>query len=554
MNLSPDSSPSQVSPPAASRPWPVVLLTALGAWLATLPLVGVVALLLGDLLVSGIGPYLVGPLLLLGAGVVLRAEGVGTFLEQLAVPMLLLGGVTLGFGLYRDLPFLLASLGLAAIAVGVALTIRGAWLQALLGACAVALLLVGLGHQGREHPGVWVAVHVAVLLWSLLTVHTAGQTSGPRDACLDAIGTGWLLGTLAALASSAGMSFLAGGVLGGLAFGTGVGGLGGFFGPAAWPRWGSAALALAAGVLLWQQRPALQRPWWAGVLAVGMLLAAWMPWLGAAWWLAARCVTLHHPRRAAAAGLAAVWIIGAFYYTLDWPLASKAAVLVGAGISLGLLAWWGLRAARTDAVQATAKAAATRPANRARLGILVSAVAVLAVANVGIWQKEDLIAHGRPVFVELAPVDPRSLMQGDYMALDYRLGDTLRSQLEGADRLGEPLALARLDARGVAQLERLADPAGDAVLPAGSLRIALTPKAGRWVVASDAWFFREGDGERWAAARYGEFRVVADGRALLVGLADAELRPIRPRALSPAATAPPRPAAAPAPAPPASGG
>jgi uncharacterized membrane-anchored protein len=43
---------------------------------------------------------------------------------------------------------------------------------------------------------------------------------------------------------------------------------------------------------------------------------------------------------------------------------------------------------------------------------------------------------------------------------------------------------------------------------------------------TDAWFFREGDAERWQKARYGEFRVAPDGRALLVGMADADLRPI----------------------------
>ena len=40
--------------------------------------------------------------------------------------------------------------------------------------------------------------------------------------------------------------------------------------------------------------------------------------------------------------------------------------------------------------------------------------------------------------------------------------------------------------------------------------------------------FREGDGQRWEQARYGEFRVEPDGRALLVGMADAQLRPIVP--------------------------
>ena len=51
---------------------------------------------------------------------------------------------------------------------------------------------------------------------------------------------------------------------------------------------------------------------------------------------------------------------------------------------------------------------------------------MLAVANAGIWQKETLIANGRPIYIELAPVDPRSLMQGDYMALAFPLPEDLR--------------------------------------------------------------------------------------------------------------------------------
>ena len=58
--------------------------------------------------------------------------------------------------------------------------------------------------------------------------------------------------------------------------------------------------------------------------------------------------------------------------------------------------------------------------------------------------------------------------------------------------------------------------------------IELSPKNGSWTLVTDAWFFREGEGERWAAAKYGEFRVASDGRALLVGMADAELKPILP--------------------------
>jgi len=69
------------APEDASRPWPVVLLTALGAWLAALPLLGVVGMLLGDLMNRSVGPYLVAALLITGAVVVLRFRGVALFVE-----------------------------------------------------------------------------------------------------------------------------------------------------------------------------------------------------------------------------------------------------------------------------------------------------------------------------------------------------------------------------------------------------------------------------------------------------------------------------------------
>lgn len=82
------------------RPWPVVLLTALGAWLAALPLLGVVGLLIGDLVTRGVGPYFVGLLVLAAAVLLLRTRDVPFFIEQLAVPALLVGVVRWGSGCF----------------------------------------------------------------------------------------------------------------------------------------------------------------------------------------------------------------------------------------------------------------------------------------------------------------------------------------------------------------------------------------------------------------------------------------------------------------------
>ncbi|CAG0878818.1 unnamed protein product [Cyprideis torosa] len=54
---------------------------------------------------------------------------------------------------------------------------------------------------------------------------------------------------------------------------------------------------------------------------------------------------------------------------------------------------------------------------------LATLAIILAVVNWSIVGKEKHLADGRKIYLELAPVDPRSLMQGDYMALRFRLAD-----------------------------------------------------------------------------------------------------------------------------------
>jgi len=369
------------------------------------------------------------------------------------------------------------------------------------------------------------AWQAGVLLWlALLALQRralAGATQARAAAALEALAAGWLLACLGGLAWWAGSSFLVGGVLGD--------GLVGEVGRLATTQQGllarvpllqglSVALALAALLRVRRAWPGLQQPWLLATALVLVVLAAFMPALGALLLALAACATGARWRLAAAAAVAVAWVIGAFYYQLAWPLAHKAVVLALAGTLLIALAWWPLRQAADAAHHPT-----TAPQARwAGAGLVAGALLVLLVANVGIWQKETLIASGQPVFVELAPVDPRSLMQGDYMRLNFRLGADTRDL--GLMSTPRPRVVARRDAQGIATVLRLhvegTPPAADELL------IELTPKDGRWTLVSDAWFFREGEAERWAAARYGEFRVLPDGRALLVGLRGAGLQPL----------------------------
>lgn len=82
------------------------------------------------------------------------------------------------------------------------------------------------------------------------------------------------------------------------------------------------------------------------------------------------------------------------------------------------------------------------------------------------------------------------------------------------------------DTRGVASPKRLHSAAQP--LATDAMLVQLTPRNGNWVVVTDAWFFQEGQSQRWQTARYGGFRVLPDGRVLLVGTADAGLRAITP--------------------------
>ncbi len=528
--------PDATLPSPETRPWPVVLLTALGAWLAAIPLMGMVGLLLGDLVSRGLGTYAVGALLLAGAVMVLRRAEVPVFIEQLAVPALLSGAGTLAFGLGRDLPPQAAAAVLTALALGVALVIDRGWLRVLLGAAAAGLFgfaLLPLDSRLFERQGtgvLWLALHATFALWvAALVVQRRALGNGQQARAarvVEAVGAGWLLAVLAGLAWLSGMSFLVGGVLGGGFAGAVAREVahGGFFSPAT-PLATvsgvlSAGLALGAAAWLARRWPSLRNG--QGLLAalVLALLALVIPELGAALLAMAVALTTRRWRLAGAAGLAALWMVGSFYYALDLPLAHKAVVLVLAGAVLGAMAWWVLRGP-------SAPGASTPARHRAASALIaLTLLATLAVANWAIRDKEQLIARGAPLFVELAPVDPRSLMQGDFMRLRFSLPEPGERQATGLLRGQRLYAVAQRDARGVARLPRLMNP-GE-TLAAGEFPLQLTPKDGEWVLVTDAWFFPEGDAARWEKARYGEFRVTPDGRALLVGLADAGLKPIRP--------------------------
>ncbi len=537
--------PPDAQPPAAERrPWPVVVMIGLGAWLATIPLMLAVGMLFGKFIEREAGALAVGALLLAVAVVLFRAKDVPIFVEQLALPALLVGGAVLGYALSKFMPHPLTAAAMGVIAVVIAMFVRATWVRNLLGVIAAVLITLAcvddraLNFHRDTIPQFWIAWHLTFALWLVaqwIQEELAVRGNGSAfAAAIESFGAGWLLASLVGFAWYSGMTFLVGGVFERNIAGEIAREISGRARAGMGPASVQAAISVAlAGTAAWcgaRAWPSLRRPWLAVVAAMLLVLSWFMTVLGAVLLALVVCAIAHRWVLAGTAAVALAWIVGAFYYQLDTPLTQKALILFAVGAVLAATAWFAVAADREPAADAgedgSARAAAALtlgPLGQA--GIAASVVLTLVAVNFAIWDKENVIAHGKPVYVELAPMDPRSLMQGDYMAINFRVPFDRDGELDRLLTTDRPHAVARLDQRGVATLVRLDRP-GVPLAP-GEFRIELTPKNGRWILVTDAWFFREGDAGRWSKAKFGEFRVTDSGKALLVGMTDADLKPIR---------------------------
>jgi uncharacterized membrane-anchored protein len=150
-----------------------------------------------------------------------------------------------------------------------------------------------------------------------------------------------------------------------------------------------------------------------------------------------------------------------------------------------------------------------------KLIAVVAGLIVLLAINFSIYQRETLRSEGRVVLLELAPVDPRSLMQGDYMALNYALNAVFSNQQNKDGHI-----VVSLDHRGVASFQHFAD---NTPLATNEAVLQYRIRNNGVKFATNAFFFEEGQAQQYQAARYGEFRVSPDGEMLLTHLRNADL-------------------------------
>lgn len=145
--------------------------------------------------------------------------------------------------------------------------------------------------------------------------------------------------------------------------------------------------------------------------------------------------------------------------------------------------------------------------------------------NTGIINSERNITEGTVAYFELRPRDPRSIIQGDYMVLNYAIeADAWQSEAQSQER-GQLVLV--LDENRIAHFDRLFVE-GDTLAENEILVNYYTRDRWRISVGVDSFFFQEGQADDYNGAEYAEVRVLDGGGVMLINLTDENLQVIVP--------------------------
>ena len=156
--------------------------------------------------------------------------------------------------------------------------------------------------------------------------------------------------------------------------------------------------------------------------------------------------------------------------------------------------------------------------------ISANMVLVLLFFGFNIVKNEKVLSEGETVLLELRPVDPRSLMQGDYMTLHYEVCN----HIYGLEAELNKFCVVQLDDDRVAHFVSLTNDAAVA-LREDELLLRYSLEKNSWgekfyTIGSDSYFFQEGTAIKYETAKYGMLKVVTKGDMIgtcsLVGLCD----------------------------------
>ena len=171
--------------------------------------------------------------------------------------------------------------------------------------------------------------------------------------------------------------------------------------------------------------------------------------------------------------------------------------------------------------------------------ILLALLPILAILNYSVFERETLRRDGELVLLELVPVDPRSIMQGDYMVLRYSVVQKANAawqqirkdnEEQKAPGNGTGKIVLQLDGQARASFARFYKESE--TLAENECLISFEFHASAGVnpirLMPESFFFQEGYGQAFSLARFGMMRIGANGAHSLVGLANEAGETINP--------------------------
>lgn len=134
-----------------------------------------------------------------------------------------------------------------------------------------------------------------------------------------------------------------------------------------------------------------------------------------------------------------------------------------------------------------------------------------------IIRNELHLKNSDSIFIQLQPVDPRSLIQGDYMVLNYHLfwHDVSLNQIQNQATV---IAYIQVD-----HDKRVTATTLTAKYPQKIQLKNLSNQIDQLYPASNSFLFAEGLAECYQRAEYAEFKINPQGKSILASLRDANL-------------------------------
>lgn len=153
---------------------------------------------------------------------------------------------------------------------------------------------------------------------------------------------------------------------------------------------------------------------------------------------------------------------------------------------------------------------------------------------VGLVSKSEWhLHHSKSIFIQLKPVDPRSILQGDYMALAYELNLQSLKALAGSESEALDQVIfnhSTVPAKVILDSQnRVVRTVLDTNNSFAGQNLILKNPENRFQAlypASRSFLFAEGLAQCYEKAKYAEFKVNPKGEAILFDLRGKELQPL----------------------------